>query len=161
MYIVSRAYDDNTADILDIGSYQTKWFSEIELIRFAANHDVMGLSVSGGKVNYINAYSVVQFPTEDEATEYCRENGIGFNNKMYLLDYWFVFEKSNRKIHVAYFIRTAKEVEWVYLGRDIKYTPYQQAAQEFTKKDAQKKVAMMNNNPKAVQHWMAERVVMY
>lgn len=159
MYIVSKAYDDNTAEILDIGSYQTRFFTEIELIRFSASHDVMGLSVSGGKINYINAYSVYTFPTEDEATEFCRENDIGFNNKMYALDYWFVFQKSNKRVHVAYYIRTAKEVEWVYLGENIKYTPYQHAAKEFTKKEAQKKVAMMNKNPKATQHWMVESVV--
>ena len=47
----------------------------------------------------------------------------------------------------------------MYLGKDIKYTPYMQAAKEFTKDEAQKKVDMMNKNPRAAQNWTIERIV--
>ena len=159
MYIVQRAYDDKTADILDLGNYATKHFEERELIRFASNHDVMGLSVSDNKINYISAYSITSFPVESEATEYCYEHGLSYQSKMNLLGYWWVFEKTYITFHVAYYIRTAKEVDNVYLGENNTYTPYIQSAREFSKKEAQKKVVMMNRNPRAAQHWMIERVV--
>lgn len=159
MYIVHRAYDDKTADILDIGNTSIKWFNEEELINFASHHDVIGVSISREKINYIHAYDVLQFPTEAEATEFCHEHGLSHKNKLYIFNYWYVFERSYVNYHVSYFIRTTKEIANVYLGKDIKYTPYTQAAKEFTKDEAQKKVDMMNKNPKATQHWTIERIV--
>lgn len=161
MYIVYRAYDDKTADILGIGkgNINMKRFSEEELINFTSHHDVIGVSASDKRLNYINAYDILQFPTEDEATEFCHEHGISYKNKIYIFNYWYVFERSYITYHVSYFIRTAKETDNVYLGKDIKYTPYMQAAKEFTKDEAQKKVDMMSKNPRAAQNWTIERIV--
>ena len=74
MYVVYQAYDDNTAEILDIGSYGRKLMTEQELIIFGNKHDVLGLSVSGHKINYITAYNCLSFSSEEEANEYIKYN---------------------------------------------------------------------------------------
>lgn len=158
MYIVITSYDDNSAEILDLGNYSRKRFTESELIKFSDNRDVLGLSVSNNKINYINAYSITQFCTEDEATEYCRECGIGFNNKIYALDYWWVFERNNRVIHVDYYVMYYTEVEQTYVA-EKGYTPYIQCAKSFDKKSAYERAASMTKNSKTGKKWSVYRYV--
>ena len=98
MYVVYEAYDDNTADILDIGNFAKRPMTEQELIHFGNTHDVLGLSVSGHKLNYIAAYNCLSFASEDEADDYIKSNGLSYQNKRYAVGYYWVFEKKNRKL---------------------------------------------------------------
>lgn len=163
MYIVITSYDDNSAEILDLGNYSIRKFTESELIKFSDNRNVLGLSVSNNKINYINAYSIKQFCTEDEATEYCRECGIGFNNKIYALDYWWIFERNNIVIHVDYYVMHYTEVEQTYVA-EKGYTCYIEHAKSFRKSEAYKKAGAMNQahakkyGVKKSNHWSVYRV---
>ena len=163
MYVVYQAYDDNTAEILDIGSYGRKLMTEQELIIFGNKHDVLGLSVSGHKINYITAYNCLSFSSEEEANEYIKYNNLSYQNKRYMCGYWWVFEKKNNKIHVDYYVCNYKGEEVTYVGEDNKgktlYTPYIQAAKSFDKKEAGEKAALMRKNSKTGTYWTTQRVV--
>lgn len=158
MYIVKEAFDDNTANILDIGTYMTREMSEIELIRFSKDNNVMGLSVSNNKINYISAYNCTTFVSEREADEYILENELSYQNKMWIHNMWWVFERANLKKHVDYYIGTYKGDEITYLS-ESGYTPYIQGAKKFDKRTAQKRAAIMTNNSKTGTFWKAIRVV--
>ena len=56
MLIISKVFDDNTAEILNVLTYEKRLFSEIDLIEIGKKEDVLGLSVnsSRNKINYIN-----------------------------------------------------------------------------------------------------------
>ena len=161
MYIVYQAYDDNTAEILDIGTFQRTPMTEQELIHFGTHHDVLGLSVSGHRLNYINAYNCLSFGTEDEANEYIRYNGLSSQNKRYASGYWWVFEKRDYKIHVDYYVCTYRGDEVTYLGKGGGYTPYIQAAESFDKRTAGEKAAIMTKKSKTGTKWYSERVIVH
>lgn len=159
MYIIYEAFDDDTAVVMDIPSFQRMEMSESELISFGSKHDVLGLSVSGRKLNYINAYNCLTFPSEDEADDYIKYNGLSYQNKRYIQGYWFVFEKKNHKSHVDYYV-----CHWInniatYIGDKGGYTNYIQAAKKFTKDEAGKKAAMLRRNSKTGKFWTTQRVV--
>lgn len=159
MYIVYKAYDDNTADILDIGNFQIKYMTEIELIRFSKSNEVLGLSTSRNKIIYINAYSCTQFPTEQEADEYIKSMELPYKNKRFIQGMWWVLERTNHKYHVDYYVCTYRGDEVSYVGEKHSYTPYIQAAKVFSKTEAGKQAAMMNRNKNARAHWTTQRVV--
>ena len=158
MYVIYEAYDDNTADVLDIGNYGRKFMTEQELIHFGNNYDVLGLSVSGHKLNYITAYNCLSFASEEEANEYIRENGLSYQNKRYAMGLFWVFEKKNHKKHVDYYICTYAGDEVTYLA-EKGYTPYIQAAKTFDKRTAGEKAALMTNKSKTGKHWTTQRIV--
>lgn len=158
MYVVSTAFDDNTSIILDIGSYRNKEMTEQELIRFInSGHEVLGASVSGQKLNYLNAYNCYSFPTEAEADEYIRDAGLSYQNKRNAMGYTWVFEKMNTKIHVDYYVV-------YYLGDEITflcekgYSNYINSAKAFDKKTAGEKAALMKKNSKTGKYWTVLRV---
>ena len=71
MYVVYEAFDDNSAIILDIGTFNKQLMYEQQLINFVnSGNTVTGLSVSGKKINYIQAYNCLSFPT-DKALPNC------------------------------------------------------------------------------------------
>lgn len=159
MYIVYEAFDDDTAVLLDIPSFQRMELIEQELITFGNKNDVLGLSVSGRKLNYINAYNCLTFPTENEADDYIKYNGLSYQNKRYIQGYWYVLEKKNYKKHVDYYV-----CHWInnvptYIGEKGGYTNYIQAAKKFTKDEAGKKAAMLRTNSKTGKFWTTQRVV--
>lgn len=158
MYVIYEAYDDNTADVFDLGSYGRKLMTEQELIYFGNNHDVLGLSVSGHKINYITPYDCLSFATEDEADEYIRENDLSYQNKRYLLGMYWVFEKKNHKHHVVYYVCTYAGDEVTYLCKNG-YSPYIQSAKTFDKRTANEKAALMTKNSKTGKYWTTQRVV--
>lgn len=158
MYVVYKAYDDNTAEIYDIGTYQKRYMTEQELISFGSKHDVLGLSTTGGKINYINAYNCLNFPTEDDANEYIKENGLSYKNKVHAMDYYWVFEKKNITIHVDYYVCTWAGESQTFIGENGGYTPYIQAAKSFTKHEAGKKAALMTRNSKTGKKWTTHRI---
>lgn len=157
MYVVYEAYDDNTADILDIGNFAKRPMTEQELIHFGNTHDVLGLSVSGHKLNYIAAYNCLSFASEDEADDYIKSNGLSYQNKRYAVGYYWVFEKKNRKKHVDYYIYTCAGDNITYLTENG-YSPYIQAAKSFDKKTAGEKAALMTRNSKTGKYWSVQRV---
>lgn len=158
MYVVYEAYDDNTADIIDIGNYTRRFMTEQQLITFGNNHDVLGLSVSSHKINYINAYSCLSFATEEEADDYIRENSLSYQSKRYAMNMYWVFEKKNYKKHVDYYICTYRGNEVSYVA-EKGYTPYIQAAKQFNKKTAGEQAARMTKNSRTGTHWTTQRVV--
>lgn len=160
MFIVYKAYDDNTAELLDICTYQRLQLTELELIRFVQNgNEALGLSVSGNKINYITAYNMVQFPTETEANEFIVSNGLSYNNKKYINDMFCILYKTNKTYHVDYFVYTQAGPEMTYICKNGGYTPYIQAAQSFDKREAGKKAALMTQRSKTGKHWSTQRVV--
>lgn len=157
MYIIYKAYDDNTAEILDVGTYQKRELTEKELINFNKEHDVLGLSATKQKINYIEAYSCVQFSMESEADEYIKENNLSYRNKRYIQGLYWVFEKSNKKIHVDYYVCAYAGKEVLYLA-EKGYTPYIQAAKVFDKRSAGKAAALATKNSKTGKYWTTQRV---
>lgn len=158
MYIVYEAFDDNTATIIDLETYGTKFMTEQELINFGNKHSVLGLSVSGHRVNYITAYNCLSFATEEEADDYIRENGLSYKNKRYAMNLFLVLEKNNHKRHVDYYIYTRAGDEVTYV-MDKGYTHYIQAAKTFDKKTAGERAASMTQNSRTGKYWTVQRVV--
>lgn len=157
MYVIYEAYDDNTADVLDIGNFAKRTMTEQKLIRFGNNHDILGLSVSGQKINYITAYNCLSFASEDEADDYIKYNGLSYQNKRYAVGYYWVFEKKNRKKHVDYYIYTCAGDDVTYVT-ESGYSPYIQVAKSFDKKTAKEKAALMTKNSRTGKHWSVKRV---
>lgn len=164
MYIVTEAYDDNTANILSIndfsGEFENRIFmTERQLINFASHKDCLGLSTSEHKINYINSYNCIVFPSENEANEYITSSSTASKKKC-IGGMYFVFERKNIVKHVSYFICTfrGEQVSYVAPGKR-EYTPYIQSAQEFSKIAAQKKAYNMTQKSKTGTHWTTQRVV--
>lgn len=159
MFIIVEAFDDNTATVMDLNTYARKEMSEAELIRFSnSGHQVLGLSVTGQQINYINSYSCISFATESEADEYIRDCGLSFRNKKYINNLYWVLEKNNNKIHVDYYICTWAGNEATYVA-DKGYTPYIQAAKVFDKRTAGKQAALMTKSSKTGKYWTTHRIV--
>lgn len=163
MYIIYKAYDDNTAIVLDVITLRRQFMYERDLINFINNgHDVLGCSVSGQRINYLEAYSCLTFPSEDEADEYIRENGLSYRNKRYINGLYYVFEKTHKCIHVDYIIRNQIGYDCSYLiignNNKIGYSPYIQSATTFDKRTAQEKAAMMTKNSKTGKQWVTVRI---
>lgn len=160
MYVVHKAYDDNTAIIMDISSMGGIKFinlTEKELISLGNREDVLGLSVSGQKLNYLSAYQSLYFPSEDEADEYIKDNSLSYKNKRYIQGMWWIFEKRNTKIHVDYYIVAYAGDNITYVA-ERGYTQYIQSAISFSKKEAGEKAALMTQNSKTGKHWTILRV---
>lgn len=161
MYIVYEAFDDNTAIILDINTFAKYECSESDLIKLAnkEGNNVLGLSVSNNKLNYITAYECISFPTEADADEYIKDNNLTYKNKRLTSNYYWVFTKKNYKIHVNYYVCTYRGDEISYVANVGKYTPYIQAAKSFDKHTAKKKAAFMSKNGLPGTHWTTQRVI--
>lgn len=164
MYVIYEAFDDNTAIVLDIGTYRRIQMSEQELIRFEKQNDVLGLSVSKNKINYITAYNCLSFSSEEDANEYIKDNNLSYQNKRFIQGYWWIFDKKEHKKHVDYYICTYRGDDITYLGeKDNKgkntFTPYIQAAKVFDKRTAGEQAALMTKNSKTGTYWTTQRVV--
>ncbi|MBO5389599.1 MAG: hypothetical protein J6A59_16005 [Lachnospiraceae bacterium] len=157
MLIVYKSYDDNTAEIIDLCDYSVKFCRESVLLALAKTHNVIGLSVSNNKINYITSYNIMTFPTENEATEYIESNGLSYRNRLDLNGMYYVLEKTNEIIHVNYIVGYITEAERLYLAKKG-YTPYIQAAKIFDKKDAFKVANVMTHNSKTGKRWSALRI---
>ena len=64
------------------------------------------------------------------------------------MDYYWVFEKTNKVYHVDYYVCTWAGDTATYIGKEGGYTPYIQAAKSFSKHEANKKAAIMTRNSK-------------
>lgn len=157
MLVVYRAYDDNTADIMDITNYGVQFYYENALVALSKNQRVIGLSVSNNKINYLTPYSVISFACEDEAIEYIKENGLSYRNKIYANGMYYVLERTDKIIHVDYIIGYITEVESIYLA-DKGYTPYINSAKTFTKNEVFKVANKMRYSSKTGKLWKAIRV---
>lgn len=163
MMVVYNAYDDNSADIIDVVTMKRYHQSAQQMINYInKGGKILGVSASNNKINYVNAYSIGTFPTEDEADEYIRDNGLSYQNKRYLNDIFYVFEKIDKVIHVKYMIYNQTGNEITYVGETVKgkttYTPYMQAAKTFTEKEAYSRSASMTKNSKTGKFWFVMRM---
>lgn len=159
MYIVYKAFDDNTSVVLDVATFDRKEFTEQNLINFVnSGNDVLGASVSGHRLVYLNAYNCLTFPTESEADSYIKANGLSYKNKRVLPSYVCVFEKTNHKDHVDYYVCTYAGDNVTYVG-EKGYTPYLQAAKSFDKKTAGERAALMTKKSTTGKYWTTLRVV--
>jgi hypothetical protein len=161
MYIIYKAYDDNTAVVLDMPSFNMRTLTEKELISLGSKENVTGLTVSNRKILSLNSYECLTFPVEAEADEYINYIRQCFPNKKATKinsnSIYYVLCTRNEKVHVDYYVVSYTEVERVYIAQKG-YTPYIQAAKSFSKSDAQKKAAMMQRNSKTGKHWTTERI---
>ena len=158
MYIVTKAYDDNTAEIIDIGPMTVYQLNTEELIQFSKRHDVLGLSVSRNKINYLQAYHCMSFATENEAREYMLENNLPVNSIKYTNGMVFVVEKIP-KIHVNYYICYYEGNNATYVGDKGGYTPYIQAAKVFSRQEAGQRAAIMKQQSTTGKDWTTQRVI--
>lgn len=154
MYILYTTYDDGFYDIMDIETGEVRVFNTTQAINFRANNEVMGLSVSNGKINYSNTYGFRMFVSEDEMDEFIKEDNIQYSSKEYIYGYWYVFYRSYNNIHVDYVIWHYTEVETKYLATkgtsaDIRY------AKVFDR-DTAYKVMNQRNNALAKKYNLAE-----
>lgn len=159
MYVVYRAYDDNTADIIDLSTMHVENFGERQLIKLGTEKDILGLSVSSNKINYINAYTFIKFDSDNELNEYIREYVDEPYVKKNVHGYFWLLKKTNHKYHVDYYVCTYKGDEVTYLGKERNYTPYIQAAKTFSKHEAGEKAALMTKNSKTGTHWTTHKVI--
>lgn len=162
MYIVNKAYDDKSADILDITNGNSMHLDESGLVGLDKNHSVYGLACYKNKVSSLQAYDFMTFATEVEADEWIREAGLNNINKLAMSYGTIVLIKSNVKYHVPYYVgyyrgdpHMGDYETLVAEGRG--YTNYREAAKEFTKTDAEKKAAIMRNRSKSDVPWKAIR----
>lgn len=163
MYFVYEAYDDNSADIFDIGNMTTTSMGERELITFGNRHEVIGLSTSGNKLHSIKSYNAIQMCSEEDANEYLRDRGIPLKNKIYASGYWWIFEPKGYKIHVDYYVLYCLGEEKHFISKldANRTTPYIESAKTYSKNEAGKKAAMLNNRTKTGKHWFSIRVPVY
>lgn len=160
MFVIYKAYDDNTSVVLDIGTFGMKEMTEQDLIRFINNgNNVLGASVSGQKLNYLNAYECLSFPTESEADEYIRYNGLSYKNKRYACNYFWVFNKINHKTHVDYYVCSWAGDVATYVANNGGYTQYLNGAKVFDKRSAGEQAAIMTRKSRTGKHWTIQRVV--
>lgn len=162
MYIVYRAYDDNTATILDINTYAQYDMSESDMVKFInKGNNILGVSLSSSKrkISSLSSYEFMQFPMEDEAYQYCRENNISSRNIMYINGIFYVFEKTNMKIHVDYFVCYWEGDIATYIGKNGGYTNYIQSAKSFDKETANKQAAILRNKSKTGKYWGIQRII--
>jgi hypothetical protein len=157
--MVYKAYDDNTAELLDLNTYDRLELTEKQLVSISNNHKVIGLATCRGKVTYMEAYTCTQFPSEFEATEYSREHMLYPDQTFFINGLYCVLERTYQKIHVDYLVCYYTGNAVTYVGKNGGYTPYPQAAARFDKKTAGKKAAFMNQRSKTGKHWVTERVV--
>lgn len=163
MLVVYNAYDDNSADIIDVVTMKRYHQGAQQIINYInQGGKILGVSAGNNKINYINAYSIGTFPTEDEADEYIKDNQLSYQNKRYINDMFYVFEKNNKVIHVDYVIYTQVGDEITYVGQTVKgkttYTPYIQSARTFTEKEAYSRSASMTKNSKSGKYWFVMRL---
>lgn len=155
MKVVIRAYDDNTADILDLDSMRVYFCTEHNLKTIDSN-DVLGLSVTKGKINYINAYDYIQFETDDELEDYIVYNRIRNCVKKYINGTYFLFIRNDSKIHVDYYVCTYRGPVTTYVCTKG-YTIYINGAKKFNKTEASKRAAIMTDRSRTGSHWFAVR----
>lgn len=164
MYIVVRAYDDFTADILDIGNFRTRHFENKELLNFLAAHEVIGAVKSGHKIVRLTTYDYVQFASEGEAYEYLREEGLSTKDLIYAEGYWWVFINTNRVEHVEYKVYFSHGDEKTFgifdaSGRLLGCTPYIQAATSLDRQTAKRLAYFCKKNSKHGNYWKTLRLV--
>lgn len=160
MYVVIEAFDDDFAMVLDLNTYVKTQFNAKELVALSKSHDILGLSVSGSKINYINAYRTLSFASESEADDYIKDNSdtVSYRNKRYINGLYFVLEKTNKITHVDYYVCTYAGDEVTYVGNKGGYTPYIQAAKPMSRREAGEISAMMTRNSKTGKTWLMRRV---
>lgn len=163
MMVVYNAYDDNSADIIDVVTMKMYHQSAQQIINYLnKGGKILGVSASSNKINYINAYSIGTFPTEFEADEYIRDNYLSYQNKRYINDMFYVFEKTDKVIHVDYVVYTQNGDEITYVGKDVKgkttYTHYIQSAKTFSEKEAYSRSASMTKCSKTGKFWFVMRM---
>ena len=158
MLVVNKAYDDNTAELIDLVSWSRSFYNEKALIELSKTHNVLGLSVSKNRINYISSYNIYTFPTEAEANEYIKENGLSYRNKIDLNSFCYVLEKTNEVIHVDYLVAYITEVERTYVGEHNSYTAYPNSAKRFDKKEAGRVAGVMTNKSKTGKIWRPVRM---
>jgi hypothetical protein len=154
MKVVTKAYDDNTAEITDLATYSRKVYNEIDLIHL--KDDVLGLSASGQKINYIQPYSFIMFESDDEMNKYIKDNRITGVLKKYINSMYVALWKINCKIHVDYYVVCTHGPEDIFVA-EKGYTQYKNGAKVFGKKQAQETAALMTKKSKTGKHWYAKR----
>ena len=96
MLMVYKAYEDGSADLIDVPYMNVKHYTEKQLLGFIENnHSVLGLSASFGET-ILTTYIPVQFPSEREAYEHI-EGRKGLSNPMFISGYWWVIVPSNNR----------------------------------------------------------------
>lgn len=153
MLVVTKVYDDKSADLFDIVSYETRryTFNKIEQL----NKHVIGTIVYNNELLSIKSMRVTSFPTEKEAFEYKKEN---HGEILFLHDYWWVLVEENTIIHVDYYVYTQIGDEVTYVS-ESGYTPYIQGAKRFGEVDAIKISRSMTKCSKTGKYWKVKRVV--
>lgn len=159
MYIIFEAFDDNTAIVLNTSTYERVLLTEKQLIDINKTHDVLGLSAGDRSIHYIKSYAFLAFESEESANEYIKEHNYSYQNKTYENGMWWYFQKTNYVSHVDYYVVTYRGEEITYVGEKINYTPYIQSAKKYTKHEAGKTAALMNQRSKTGTKWTTLRVV--
>lgn len=162
MLVVYNAFDDNTADIIDITNMTVKFYTEQQLINLNKHHNVLGIISDNRKLYSIHSYNMVSFPTENEAIVFAKVNNIELSNMLFINGYYWVFQKQQGLLYVNYYVYNQKGEECTYLciqNNKATYTPYIQEATVFDKKEAQKRAKLMTMNSKTGTYWKALRIV--
>ena len=157
MYLVTKLFDDDYIEIVNLADGSTRVLTVQEQREWYRNTDVYGLSITKGNNIYSLSYDFRRFDTEHDALEFCNEIGIASNNIVFTDNNWFVFRRTNKVWHVSYYVYTSTELETTYIGPRNSYTPYKQAAKEFKKEEAYIKANTMTKNSKTGKKWCVLR----
>ena len=162
MYVVTKVFDDNSASIIDIGTYKEVTLTESEIKNFCKNHAVLGVDICKNKIYNLMAYSTMQFASDTDAYEYAGSD----KNVMYIQGMYWVFTPDRMVHHVAYYVTHYTEVECTFIA-EKGYCGYMEYAKQFTKDEAYKKCASLNkahakkyNVPKS-NYWQVCKEVIY
>lgn len=161
MYVVTTAYSDNSAMVTDLMTYETMFLTESEIVRLInSKHSVLGVTISSTKRSIVNmsAYSFIQFISEDEAYEYCRETGISTRNILCISNTYYILERIRHSIPVNYYVCYWRGQVATYLCENGGFTNYIQNAKGFSKEAANKTAAIMKRRSKTGKYWTIQRV---
>lgn len=153
MYIIHKAYDDFSAEVLDVTNYKTLRMTEDELLKLCNKHRVIGATVLNGEIQWLSAYSCRIVPTEEELNELLEDSDISMQNVISVNgSYAVLVESKEPPEHVDYAVYTMAGDDITYLGHSC-YTKYKVSALRL-KKDTAKRIAeKMTRNSKTGKHW--------
>lgn len=158
--VVTRAYSDNYADVMDVSTGTSKTMSDKDIIKYMeSGKDIFGVTVYGGKICKIQPYGIMMFATEEDA----REHNLNCENKLTIVSYdpvvCAVYKITSPIVYVdvAYYVGCTSGDETTYIGMKG-YTVYMQAARRFEKRESEKIAAIMTKKSKTGKHWYSIRV---
>lgn len=154
MLIVTRAYNDYSADVVDTRNFRTEHLDEEALTMKSMKDTVYGVVLNNDYIEYIVAYECHIIPNEDEE----RLEQLIENKYKYIrgTDSTIVLkEKKEKPKEVKYYVATKVGDSITYLGKNKSYTGTKYGAETFTKDMARQLATTMSRRSRTGKYWYA------